>query len=133
MATKNVTKAIVVICLLIASSCKVKNNDATDRVRSYKVITIDSISNVYIIRVKEQQKYFKIVSQKSIDSPINCNKIKVGKTYSFNLTSLFIEREKLPVNIDAVDFQGQSIELEKDSIYDIHKSENLRGLCFIRK
>ena len=127
MAKKNATTGLMIIFIMIVISCKV--NPKTKLCDKYKIISIDSIENVYVIHAKSENKYYKIVSEKEPNSQ-NCKKIKTGKFYNFYLTSLFKDRGKFKTNFDGVDFKGQSIFLEKDSIYDVHTAKQLRGLCF---
>lgn len=130
MTRKNVILVFVILCLIINISCKV--SQTTETFRNYKIISIDSIDNVYIIHAKSKDRYFKIVSEKE-NIQTDRKKIKIDKSYKFRLTSLFKDREKFRANFDGVDFKGQSILLEKDSIYDIHTSKQLRGLYFFNE
>lgn len=127
---KNATRLFIAVFIIINISCK--TNLSKDNFSQYQIISIDSIENVYVIHTKSVNKYYKIVSEKEYNHEKG-KKIKIGKFYKFNLTSLFKEREKFRTNFDGADFKGQSILVERDSIYDIHTAQQLRGLYFIER
>lgn len=133
MTKKNdISLLIIIVLLLVNVSCKVKDNKKSATFIKCTIMTIDSISGVYVIHAKSQSSYFKIVSAKTEDIVKTCKKIKVGKSYEFHLTSLFNNKQEFLTAVDGVDFNGQSILLERDSIYDIHTAKELNGLCFIK-
>ena len=129
MAKKNVI-LFMIIYLVMNISCK--SNLAVSNAIKYKVVSIDSIEDVYVIYAKNKSNYFKIVTQKMQYSS-SCNKIKIGKKYKFDLVSLLKEKEKFRTNVAGVDFHGKSILLERDSITDIYSANNIESLCFVKK
>jgi hypothetical protein len=116
----------IMILILSCKSNKVINNEAKDFLK-YKIIKIDSINNVYVIHAKENGLYYKILSLKNNNKLSSNKKIKQGNKYNFKLISLDV-----PMYVDGLDFHGEAISIERDSIYDLHISNNLKGLYFIR-
>jgi len=131
MAKKNVIISILMFSILLISlSCNSLKNQST--YISYKVIKIDSISDVYVVHAIHKKQYFKIVSHKVESKDSDCEMIKVGKKYRLNLKSLFLNKKKLPLSVNGLDFYGQTINIEEDSIFDIHTTNNLKGLCLVK-
>lgn len=127
MSFKNLIKSYsIMILILSCKSNKVINNEAKDFLK-YKIIKIDSINNVYVIHAKENGLYYKILSLKNNNKLSSNKKIKQGNKYNFKLISLDV-----PMYVDGLDFHGEAISIERDSIYDLHISNNLKGLYFIR-
>src|SRR6476620_3986560 len=98
MANKNVIIIILVFICFKISSCKTKLSDRTD---DFFITSIDSINNVYIIHAKNKNVWYKIVSEK-VYKESKCNNIRVGNSYRFDLTSLFLDREKIRTRIDGI-------------------------------
>jgi len=101
----------------------------------YKISKIDSINNVYLIYAKKKDSIFKILSLKEDFS--NFNKIEVGKSYDFKLKSLLrIKKlfglEIIDYNVAGIDFYGTTIAIEQDSINDLHGSDNIKGLYYVK-
>lgn len=101
----------------------------------YKVSKLDSLRNVYLIYAERNGKIYKIVSKKS-DSMAYQN-IKLNGEYGFLLQSLFppmtTERgdtlwKRLDI-VNAVEFNGTAIAIEKNCVNDIFRAENVMGLC----
>ncbi|MEQ3661656.1 MAG: hypothetical protein ABNG96_03095, partial [Flavobacterium sp.] len=104
----------IMILILSCKSNKVINNEAKDFLK-YKIIKIDSINNVYVIHAKENGLYYKILSLKNNNKLSSNKKIKQGNKYNFKLISLDV-----PMYVDGLDFHGEAISIERDSIYDLH-------------
>jgi hypothetical protein len=97
---------------------------------SYKIIRIDSINNVYSIYARKENLLFKILSLKNDNIDKKLKKIKCGENYKLQLISLLEGDSRYPINIDGIDFHGQTIELERDSINDLYITKNLIGLYY---
>ncbi|MCC9070722.1 hypothetical protein LNQ49_03785 [Flavobacterium sp. F-65] len=97
---------------------------------SYKIIRIDSINNVYSIYARRENLLFKILSLKNDNIDKKLKKIKCGENYKLQLISLLEGDSRYPINIDGIDFHGQTIELERDSINDLYITKNLIGLYY---
>lgn len=131
MAKKNVIVSLLMfLILLISLSCNSLKNGSIRN--SYRIIKIDSIAEVYVVHAIYKKQYFKIVSHKVEPKDSDCEMINVGKKYRLSLKTLFLNKEKLPLSINGLDFYGQAINIEEDSIFDIHAANNLKGLCLIK-
>lgn len=97
---------------------------------SYKIIRIDSINNVYSIYARKENLLFKILSLKNDIVDKELKKIKCGENYKLELISLLEGDSRYPINVDGIDFYGQTIELERDSINDLYITKNLVGLYY---
>jgi hypothetical protein len=131
MACKNVImRYFFILSLVIIVSCKSSLQMSKQYVHSenFKILSIDSINNVYVIHSFKENVYFKVLSYKNAFTSDGCNKIKVGNEYKLELKSL-----EVPIYIDGIDFHGETIELERDSINDLYEAKNLIGLCFIKQ
>jgi hypothetical protein len=119
---------ILIIYITLNTSCK--SNLSSTNTNYYKILSIDSTVDIYVIKAKNKNNYYKIVS-KRIDSPLsNCKKIRINKSYKFELVSL-LQKEKFTTMIGGIDFDGESILFERDSINDIHTANNLRGISLL--
>lgn len=103
------------------TGCEVGNN-------SYKIIKIDSVSDVYIIYARKADSVFKIASYKEV---LNCNnQIKSGHCYALSLFSVFHDNGQR-VKFSEVRYHGVTIKLERDSIVrDLFVTQSLRGICY---
>lgn len=96
----------------------------------YRIIKIDSINNVYTIYARKKNLLFKILSLKNDKIVKNLKKIKCGKDYKLELVSLLDSDSRFPTNVDGIEFHGETIELERDSINDLYITKNLIGLYY---
>lgn len=106
----------------------------------HKIEAIDSINSFYIVYTLIEERTYKIVSKKNNNE--GCVKIKTGNSYKLKLESLLSEKIKLgdtefssinSLQVDCFYFEENTkICREPDkNIYDLFKSENLNGLCYI--
>ncbi|MBZ4044562.1 hypothetical protein [Flavobacterium hibisci] len=110
------------------TSCK--SNLSSTNTNYYKILSIDSTADIYVIKAKNKNNYYKIVS-KRIDRPLyNYLKIRINKSYKFELVSL-LHKEKFTTMIGRIDFYGESILFERDSINDIRTTNNLQGITLL--
>ncbi len=100
----------------------------------YRVTKIDSVKAVYVIYAQKDSLLYKIVSGKA--DTIDCKNIKVNGEYGFMIHSLFptvvFGKDTLagrPDLVNAVEFNGSSIMLEKGCVDDIFVADNVAGLC----
>jgi hypothetical protein len=98
---------------------------------NYEIIRIDSLNYVYKIYAKKDKSLYKIVSLKNDSIIKRFKRIKKGNCYKLELVSLFSDDKRLPINIGGVEFYGETIELERDSIVDLYTTKNLIGLYYI--
>jgi hypothetical protein len=126
---KTIIKLFITILTLFAVSCTSKKTtkDKNTINLEYKIIKIDSINKVYLIYAKENESFYKILSLKVSNKLSTAKKIKLNNKYKLNLTSLDV-----PMYVDGLDFYGEPIQIERDSIYDLHTVSNLKGLYFIK-
>ena len=88
---------------------------------------------MYLIYAKKKDSVFKILSLK--EDSYDCAKIQIGKSYDFKLKSLLRIKELLgrkvinSNHVTGIDFYGTNIAIEKDSINDLHGSDDIKGLC----
>lgn len=100
----------------------------------YKVISIDSISNVYVVYARKDSVVYKIVSLKDT---VPCKRISVGLEYPFVLLSIVpkkfngvnISPDVIP-HLSGTSFHGVSIPFEGGTHKDIFVVVNLKGLCY---
>lgn len=126
----SITLSLLFSLNLLITSCNSKipiENNTQERLE-YKIIKIDSTSKTYIIHVKENDTYYKVLSLKANSNNPTGKKIKTNKKYKLKLISL-----EVPLYVDGLDFHGEPIWIEKDSIYDLHITNNLKGLYFIEE
>lgn len=103
-------------------SCKTYQASSDD-LPKYEIIRISLKNNIYEIHAKEGVTYYKILSLKETNKNVFCKKIKIGRKYKLNLVSLDV-----PLYVDGIDFNGEPILIEKDSIFDLHSATNLFGI-----
>ncbi len=118
------------LLFIIFTSCKSSSVKTTVNEKEYTVLSIDSINNVYVIHAKKDSLYFKILSFKTEGRFSKCNKIQTGKSYDFKLNPGFLSDDRFSINLDGIWYHGETIRIERDSIYDLHEAKNLKGLCF---
>jgi len=123
---------IVILFLFIFLGCKSPQpNKEKPSINTYRVVKLDSINDVYIIYAKTQNMYYKILSAKDSEvKGMQCDKILVNNSYRFQLNSLLASNEIDLLHVDGIKFNNETIEIEKDSIMDLHTSSNLKGLCY---
>jgi len=128
MAKKNVIKSIFIFLIFGIISCKSNSQNRNLITVKLEVLSIDLIGKVYIIKAKDEKRFYKIVSAKMDNYSSVCNQIEKEGSYNFVLKNVIGDFE-LPAHVDAVEFNGQDITLEKDTKNEVFKSENLKGLC----
>ncbi|WP_306353656.1 hypothetical protein [Flavobacterium sp. '19STA2R22 D10 B1'] len=122
--------SIIIVVVYLFASCKSSSIKTTINEKEYTVLSIDSINSAYVIHAKKDSLYFKILSFKIDKKYSKCDKIQVGKTYNFKLNPGFLSDPRFPINLDGIGYHGETILIERDSIYDLHEAKNLKGLCF---
>lgn len=128
---------IVILIVLLFSSCAKKSTIGIKETGQLRVYKISSINNYHIIYGQRNDSLFKIVSKKEYIT--NCNSIQKNGSYDLKLHSMIINREIggikiLPQNsmlVTCFSFDKQTnICIEpKKGIYDLYFAENLKGLC----
>lgn len=106
----------------------------------YGIYKIDSVNSYYLIYAKKRDSLYKIVSSK--DGTNKGKKISINNFYKLNLVSIWNQ----PILINGVNVSpsttphvtclgfddSTNICIERDSINDLHRADNLRGL-YIKK
>lgn len=132
---------IIAALILIIVGCSVANKKAGNRhaqqkTENYLVYKIDSVNSYYLIYARKNDSLFKIVSKKL--KTANCKSISIGKNYDFTLRSNSYYRalsgKKILVlttrSVDCFYYDDSTrICLEGDSITDLYKAINAKGLC----
>lgn len=124
-------------------SCLSTQNTMDSYTELYKIKKIQPKNNWYIIYAEKQDSVFKIISGREIGLNYECEKIKVGKFYAFELKSRRnnvpeISGVKLsPVNYLDIECYSYDKDTEiciepKKGIYDLYHTNNLKGLCFFQ-
>jgi hypothetical protein len=123
----------MVICILAA--CRSSKNPDSLPGKDFKIVRVDSINNVYLIYARKRNALYKIVSLKA--GTHTGRSIVVGSSYPLDLVSLFIKNfqgydlsPQRSMDIGGISFSGTLIKLERDSIVDLYRAKNIKGLCF---
>jgi hypothetical protein len=103
------------------------NSDST-----FEILKIDSIENVYVIYAKKRDSIVKIVSKRN--GLCNCNPIVKGGFYDLQINSLFPKKFPQKRDIAGIKYNFTLIRLEDTGgvIWDLFRTKNLNGLCFIK-
>ena len=124
---KRILIFILLSFLLISCKSNKVEIDNSEKHLKYKIIKIVSKNDVYIIYAKNHDSLYKILTLRNNSENSSCKKIKIGKEYELNLFSLDV-----PIYADGLDFYGEPILLERDSINELHTAKNLEGLCLFK-
>ena len=123
----------IVFCILAA--CRSRKNPDSLPGKDFKIVRVDSINNVYLIYARQRDTLYKIVSLK--EGPNSGRSIVVGSSYPLDLVSLFIKKfqgydlsPQHSLDIGGISYSGTLIKLERDSIVDLFRAKNIKGLCF---
>jgi hypothetical protein len=131
---------ILVFGVLFLYSFANKNNDSKSL--DYSVIKIDSIKNWYVIYASRNDSVFKIVSLKK--QTCQCDIISVGKQFHLELQERMenvLSKDGLKlIPMNYADITGLHFDPDTDvfvskekGIYGLYTSENLSGLCVLKK
>lgn len=128
---------LIALAILSCKPLSKKNDNCCCSVEFY-INSIDSINDYYIIYARERIKghNYKIVSKK--EQCESNNKIKVGGTYYLETTSIFTamidgKEEYIGDNLFCITISDSRFCKEPENyIFDVSKSKNLRGLCYIK-
>lgn len=131
----------VLILIVMFVGCNSVKQDSKTSSLECRITKIDSIDNCYVIYATRKGENLKMVSEK--EKSICKNRVTVGGKYAFKTESIFVSRIRdgdtireltNHINIDCIIFSKTAICKEyENGIYDVFKSENLRGLCYIDK
>ena len=125
------------VSMLISLLTACKSNKHQDPLpgEAFKIIKLDSIRNVYLIYARQNDTLYKIVSLKEVTH--TGRSIVVDSSYRLDLVSLFIKKfqgyDLSPQNtldIGGISYAGTLIKVERDSIVDLYRARNVKGLCF---
>jgi hypothetical protein len=132
---------LITVTFLIISSFSIKHNNnclSFQDSKKYRVYKIDSINDYYIIYAKKEKTIYKIISKK--DNSYTKNKIRINKFYRFNLRSMLMVNGKSVIPTNQINEitgwrvdKNTTINFEGDSIRDIYISDDIKGLCLIKK
>lgn len=127
------SKLIIIyfVCCLFLNYCSSGNQEATGSLNhtdtSYEVYRIDSVNNYYVIYISRKDTNYKVISKKQFSE--NCRRIKNGKYYDFELTSLSIEINT-PGFAECLWVDSITKICLENSIVDLKVSKNVKGLCY---
>lgn len=139
--------ALFLLIILVFCSCKsttnkdfsyTPNNELVDSL--FTVNKIDSVNKYYLVYLKKNKNWYKIVSKK--EDAINFKKIKINSNYKFSLKSIWNQEvligsvnvsSSVTPNLTCLTFDKEtSICIERDSINDLFITKNLKGLYYIK-
>jgi len=136
-------KYIVILSMFVIISCGL-NKRGVDLegkgVALYMIDRIDSLNNYYLVYAKNQDSIYKIVIGKDLSK--KCKQtILLKEKYFLSLKS---KRELAPIingvkiapfNVDCFVFDEETtICIEQDiGIYDLYFTDDIVGLCYVRK
>lgn len=141
-------KNLIFIFLVIIFSCgskarkSINKDDKVYQTNNfYQVYKLDSINSFYIVYLEKNKQKYKIVSEKKDNN--KCEKIQIGQKYLFELTSILEQKIKLGdkefsssnslmVNCYYFGKNTKICKEESEGIYDLFKTENLLGLCYVK-
>jgi hypothetical protein len=118
---------------------KPKDSSFIQKDSLYEVYKIDSINIFYLVYAKRKGINFKIVSKKS--ASLDCNKIQVASRYEFKLQSILRQEVKLGdksfssignLLVNCFTFEQNTEICREEGISDLHRAENLNGLCLVK-
>ncbi|GEM_PF-1645593 len=105
----------------------------------YRIKSIDSTENNYIIYAIEKGLTYKLVTKRQ-ENPLNCSdRIKVGRRYRLNLLSVFgrkfTDGPQSDKYLRTAFFNGEDVNVDENEniVRDIYKIENATGLCMESK
>ena len=132
---------LISIIILSFTNCNSQKKLAEENTKGfYRVDSINTKGNFYLVYAERNDITYKIVSEKVY--PNECNRIKISKKYNFILHSHssrapVINGTKIvpvsPPDVMCYDF-GNNTQIctdRKNGIYDLYFAENLEGLCLI--
>jgi hypothetical protein len=99
----------------------------------FNIVKLDSINNLYIVYAKKGDDYYKILSEKLLKKISNRKKIKLYKNYDLDVISIVPDTSKISLHLSGVLYKNTEIIFEKDSIWDLYKSPQLKGLYYIER
>jgi len=126
----------VSMLISLLTACRSNQHQDPPPGKAFKIIKLDSISNVYLIYARKKDTLYKIVSLK--EAAHTGQSLVVGASYRLDLVSLFIKNfqgyDLSPQNtldIGGITYSGTLIKVERDSIVDLYRARNVKGLYFI--
>ncbi len=126
----------VSMLISLLTACKSNKHQDPPPGKAFKIVKLDSIKNVYLIYARQKDTLYKIVSVK--ETTHTGQSIVVGSSYQLDLVSLFIKNfqgydlsPQHTLDIGGISYSGTLIKVERDSIVDLYRARNIKGLCFI--
>jgi hypothetical protein len=131
----------MLMSLLVA--CKSNKPQSPPPGKDFKIVRLDSINNVYLIYARQKDTLYKIVSLKE-DGRTGKENVHAGRSivvdssYRLDLVSLFIRNfqgydlsPKNSMDLGGISYSGTLIKVERDSIVDLYRAKNVKGLSLI--
>jgi hypothetical protein len=125
----------VSMLISLLTACKSNKHQDPPPGKEFKIVKLDSISNVYLIYARQKDTLYKIVSLK--EATHTGRSIVVDSSYRLDLVSLFIKNfqgydlsPQKTLDIGGISYSGTLIKVERDSIVDLYRARNVKGLCF---
>lgn len=137
---KKVILILTIGCCII-SCYSVKKMDENNTLNSYKIIKIDSISNVYVLSALKSDTLYKILSYNDYSN--KCRNIIINNSYRLNLKSVFVRgftdstgrkfdiTPETVVGLNSFEYHGVSVSIDNlpNQKRDLFEASNLNGLC----
>ena len=133
-------KKIILVLILISFSCNTKKSllhSSKSRtelgiITTAQVFKIDSIANYYLVYIKGDKGYFKIISKKNEVRFYNSIKVEKGKKYKFLIQETPNKvKEPFPI-ISYLKFSRcekfDKTEICNESSFELALASNLKGL-----
>ncbi|MBT2622613.1 hypothetical protein [Chryseobacterium sp. ISL-6] len=127
---------ILILSVILFTSCKSLNNQKQE---GYKIYKIENLHSYYIVYCEKDGEKYKIVSKEQNDKTINkYKKIKIGNSYNFALTLYHPNnKDNNPLTntstflnvLHCYMFDGTKVCEEENGLYT---TENLKGLYYIK-
>ena len=130
---------LLLLLVLIFAACGSKKNVPKPIKKPFElgmeltgtVTKIDSVESYYLINVRDENKWFRIVSKKSSSKPYNGTKLQNGNTYFFKLRQI-TDRSVNPRVANYLDIATcryfENTEICTESAYELATAYNLLGL-----
>ena len=106
------------------------NNNLDNINGKFRILKVDSISDIYMIYGVKSEKYYKILSNKNDSTNKNWERLKINKEYELVLESEYSQYGLLEHVSGVSKEDGPVIYFEGDSIKHLYISPNIKSLYY---